>query len=87
MANAMHLYLMTPGVFDIIINVQETTSGFQSESVQWKKKSKLADLFFAHLYIFYGKRFASIWDLFSQNERQVARDLKEIWLTEHFKNQ
>ena len=28
-----------------------------------------------------------IWDLFSQNERQVARELKEIWLIEHSKNQ
>ena len=27
------------------------------------------------------------WELFSQNERQVARELKEIWLIEHFKNQ
>ena len=27
-----------------------------------------------------------IWDLFSQNERQVASELKEIWLIEHFKN-
>ena len=29
----------------------------------------------------------TIWDLFSQNERQVARELKEIWLIEHSKNQ
>ena len=28
-----------------------------------------------------------IWDLFSQNERQVARKLKEIQLFEHFKSQ
>ena len=27
------------------------------------------------------------WDLFPQNERQVARKLKEIWLTEHVNNQ
>ena len=27
------------------------------------------------------------WDLFSQNERQVARELNKIWLIEHFKNQ
>ena len=27
------------------------------------------------------------WDLFSQNERQVARELKEIWLTKHLNNQ
>ena len=26
-------------------------------------------------------------DLFSQNARQVARELKEIWLIDHFKNQ
>ena len=34
-------------------------------------------------------RFSNIcenkWDLFSQNEWQVARELLEIWLTEHFK--
>ena len=29
----------------------------------------------------------SIWDLLSQNERQVARELKEVWLIEHFRNQ
>ena len=28
-----------------------------------------------------------ILDLFSQNERQVAKELKEIGLIEHFKNQ
>ena len=27
----------------------------------------------------------NIWDLFSQNERQVARELKEIWFIDHFK--
>ena len=26
-----------------------------------------------------------IWDLFSQNEWQVDREVKEIWLIEHFK--
>ena len=28
-----------------------------------------------------------IWDLFPQNEQQVTRELKEIWLTEHVNNQ
>ena len=29
----------------------------------------------------------AIWDLFSQNDRQVAMELKKIWFIENVKNQ
>ena len=83
------------GVFSKVSSLAGPVEEMEEEGAVARERKPVSFAVILHVWvqIFLGVKLAvdvdctNLSDLFSQNERQVARKLKEIKLIEHFKNQ